>query len=228
MQVSDREIAGRTDEVRFDFTTGANALYGTAFADVDRDGVKDAGEAPVENATLFFDANGNGVRDLAEPITYSDLNGEYAFTDLPLALKSQSVFSTDFESGTPLEISGVTTTQPVQGYAGLGPTDDKFGGNFLRIADGASPTGVATLTLTDLPAHTSVDLSFLLAIIDTWDGSGSAPPQPDFFNVTVDGAPVFRGNVHERESSRARAELPADCGRRSHAGGSVSSIAASS
>ena len=41
------------------------------------------------------------------------------------------------------------------------------------IADGASPTGVATLTLTDLPAHTSVDLSFLLAIIDTWDGSGS-------------------------------------------------------
>ena len=191
LQASDREVAGRVDEVRFDFTTGANAICGTAFADTDRDGVQDAGDAPVENATLFLDANGNGVRELAEPITYSDLNGEYAFTDLPLALKSQTVFTTDFESGAPPEISGVTTTEPVQGYAGLGPTDDKFGGNFLRIADGGSPTGVATLTLTDLPAHTSVDLSFLLAIIDTWDGSGSAPAQPDFFNMSVDGTSVF-------------------------------------
>jgi len=56
------------------------------------------------------------------------------------------------------------------------------------------------LTLTGLPAHTSIDLKFLLAIIDTWDGSdsGSGAFQPDYFNVRIDGTSVFRETIdHE-------------------------------
>ena len=186
----DRKSAGRTDEVRFDFTTDANAIYGSAFADVDRDGVKDPGEAPLENVAVFLDANGNELRELDEPITFSDLNGRYAFTDLALPPRSQVVFSNDFNNGAPAQFTGVTTTESVQGYDGLGAAGNTFSGTFLRIADGGAPTGVATLTLTDLPAHTSIDLGFLLAIIDTWDGSGTGAA-PDIFNVTVDGTPVF-------------------------------------
>ena len=47
------------------------------------------------------------------------------------------------------------------------------------------------LTLTGLPAHTSVDVNFLLAIIDSWDGTGPNTFQPDYFNVAVDGVSVF-------------------------------------
>ena len=45
-----------------------------------------------------------------------------------------------------------------------------------------------------MPPHTTITVEFLLAIIDSWDGS-SFPPDttqaPDFFNVKVDGISVF-------------------------------------
>lgn len=106
------------------------------------------------------------------------------------------IFSTDFDSGVPAQLSGTVATESVGLYAGIGPAGNQFGGQFLRNATG-SP-GVAqtptTLTLTGLPVHTTLSLGFLFAAIDTWDGDFSAPgaPVPDYFNVTVDGAPVFR------------------------------------
>jgi hypothetical protein len=83
--------------------------------------------------------------------------------------------------------SGVTTLEPVQGFAGLG-TSSQFGGSFLRN-DSAPPTSTK-LTLSNLPYHTAVDLSFLLAVIDSWDGVGSTWGF-DTFTVTVDGNTVF-------------------------------------
>jgi hypothetical protein len=115
-----------------------------------------------------------------------------------------NVFATTFDSGAPAQISGVTSTESVQGFAGLGPAGDQFGGNFLRSTasgNGAAGTGAAanhgsptTLTLSGLPAHTSINIGFLLGMIDSWDGTGNrfgAQFAPDFFNVTVDGNPVF-------------------------------------
>lgn len=83
--------------------------------------------------------------------------------------------------------SGVTQLEPVQGFAGLG-TSSQFGGNFLRN-DSIPPTSTA-LTLSNLPNHTAVNLGFLLAVIDSWDGLGSTWGF-DTFTVTVDGATVF-------------------------------------
>jgi hypothetical protein len=94
----------------------------------------------------------------------------------------------------PLDVDFLTNLEFVQGYDGYG-----FGGNFLRndsvgidygeMGISASPT---TLTLTGLPAHTSIDINFLLAIIDSWDGSGpEGCCYPDILTVTVDGSTVF-------------------------------------
>lgn len=99
------------------------------------------------------------------------------------------VFYTDFNSGVPAEITGVTTLDSVQGLAGLGPSGNTFSGMLLHNATGAlglagSPT---ILTLTDLPEHTAIDLDFLLATLNTWDGETD-----DYFNVVVDGQTVFR------------------------------------
>ncbi len=102
-------------------------------------------------------------------------------------------FSTNFNSGAPPEFSGVTTTEGVQGCAGLGHGTDVFSGLLLRNDTGPYGGGPALptrLTLTGLPPHESIGLNFLLAIIDTWDGNAGGM-DPDIFNVTVDGHLVF-------------------------------------
>lgn len=104
------------------------------------------------------------------------------------AVPAQTVFSTDFESGIPTQITpGTAQLTGVQGYSGLGAPGRQFAGSFLR-----SETGNAVvLQLTNLPPHQVVHLDFLFAAIDSLDGAG-AYPQGDFFRVSVDGNPVFR------------------------------------
>jgi len=117
---------------------------------------------------------------------------------------SLTIFSTDFNSGVPIEmLNGISTTESVQGFAGRGTGSNVFSGDFLRNQTGGGPTGTAgsptILSLTNLPSHTSIDINFLLAIIDTWDGSSAAQGNgPDYFNVTVDGLAIFRETIdHE-------------------------------
>ena len=58
------------------------------------------------------------------------------------------VFQTDFDGALPAEISpGTATLTGVQGYAGLGPVGNQFGGNFLRSTTG----NTVTLQLSGLP-----------------------------------------------------------------------------
>ena len=97
--------------------------------------------------------------------------------------RAVQVFSTDFESGLPPEFNAPgCTIEPVQGYAGLGVAGNQFAGGFLRytivaIAD-------TKLTLHNLPPHDHVSISFLLGLIDSWDGT-------ELFKVSVDGVELF-------------------------------------
>jgi hypothetical protein len=82
---------------------------------------------------------------------------------------------------------GTATLTPSQGFAPLGPAGNQFGSTFLR-----GPTGtVITLTLSDLPPHSTLSISMLFAAIDSLDGTGSFPAG-DFFRITLDGVEVFR------------------------------------
>lgn len=97
------------------------------------------------------------------------------------------VFSTDFDGALPSEIAaGSATLTGVQGYAGLGPVGNQFGGNFLRSATGST----VTLSLTGLPAHNTISLEFLFAAIDSLDGTGVFPAG-DFFKIVFDGVTLF-------------------------------------
>lgn len=107
----------------------------------------------------------------------------------PLSPGSSLVFSTDFNNGVPAEFTGVTTLESVQGYAGLGNAPNIFDGDFLH--NSSIPPLPTTLTLTGLPAHTSIDLHFLLAIINSWDGYEGACCGSDSFTITIDGKPVL-------------------------------------
>jgi hypothetical protein len=93
------------------------------------------------------------------------------------------VFYTDFESGLPAAMSAQgAAIEGVQGYAGLGPSGNQFGGSFLRYT--SVPLYDTSLTLTGLPAHDHLSLAFLAAFIDSWDGT-------ELFKVTIDGTEVF-------------------------------------
>jgi len=87
----------------------------------------------------------------------------------------------DFEAGSaPAEITGGTVTT-TGGYSahGFGTYFNWSGGNAI------------TLNLSSLGSHTTLDLEFDLAIIDSWDGSVTSVA-PDYFNVTLDGNSVFQ------------------------------------
>ncbi len=105
---------------------------------------------------------------------------------------AEVVFYANFNSGVPPQFSGVTTIESVQGFNGLGTGTNVFDGNFLRNQT-SYPASKTVLTLTGLPPHTSIDLNFLLAILESWDGLGPPenPDGPDYFNVVIDGTLVF-------------------------------------
>jgi hypothetical protein len=97
------------------------------------------------------------------------------------------VFFSDFNGTLPSQIApGSATLTDVQGFAGLGPTGDQFGGNFLRSATG----NTVTLSLTGLPTHDTISLAFLFAAIDSLDGTGQFPAG-DFFKIVFDGTTLF-------------------------------------
>ena len=103
-------------------------------------------------------------------------------------LTAGHVFFTDFESGVPGQFSGAGAAEGTQGFVSAVPA---FQTLFLRNST-LSPIVNTTLTLNSLPAHNFLSISFLLAIIDQWDGS--APGYDDRFNVSVDGTTVFSQN----------------------------------
>lgn len=105
----------------------------------------------------------------------------------------EGAYSQDFDGGEATAL-GVSATisggqlTPVELYEGLGNEGRKFSGDFLR-----SPIdGLVRLEVVGLPPHNRISLGFLLAAIDSWDGTDAFCPQaPDRFIVSIDGALVF-------------------------------------
>lgn len=97
------------------------------------------------------------------------------------------VFTTDFNGALAPEIApGTATLTGVQGYGGLGPAGNQFGGTFLRSETG----NIVTLSLTGLPAHDTITLELLFAAIDSLDGTGTFP-SGDFFRIVFDSNILF-------------------------------------
>jgi hypothetical protein len=78
----------------------------------------------------------------------------------------------------------------VQGYIKYGTGTNNFSGDFLQ--NSSVPPMPTILTLNNLPAHRSIDLHFLLAIIDSWDGEGSGTCcGPDRLTIKIDGETII-------------------------------------
>lgn len=100
------------------------------------------------------------------------------------------IFSTNFDAGVPAAFSG-GNLESVSGLNGIGNAGNTFTGNLYRAAN------TITLTLSGLPVHTGVNLGFLFAAIDSWDGpAGFNCCGPDVMTVTVNGNTVFSNSFN--------------------------------
>jgi len=117
---------------------------------------------------------------------------------------AQEALYSDFNGALPAAMSpGVGQLTSVQGYSGLGRPGNTFTGSFLR-----SPTGnIVTITLTDLPPHTALTVSFLFAAIDSLDGTGNYP-EGDFLNCKLDGVSFFRESFANATAQQDQSYIP--------------------
>lgn len=114
------------------------------------------------------------------------------------------VFYADFNGSLSAEIApGSATLTGTQGYAGLGPAGNRFGGNFLRSATG----NTVTLSLAGLPAHDTISLAFLFAAIDSLDGTGTFPAG-DFFKIVFDGVTLFSESFANATAAQIQSYVP--------------------
>src|SRR3569833_1886037 len=101
-----------------------------------------------------------------------------------------TIFSTDFNSGAPAQITGangVANSTSVGGdivIDGLQLWQDYSTGN---------PNAPTTLTLSGLAANQSIGLDFTFLAIGSWDGTTEGPASPDYFNVTLNSNSIFQG-----------------------------------
>lgn len=87
-----------------------------------------------------------------------------------------------------LNVGDGSLSASTQGFNGVGG----FAGSFIHNTATGNPAAAVTLNLNGLPAHTAVDVNFLLAFIDSWDSNVGGFPQGDFFNVEIDGINVLQ------------------------------------
>jgi hypothetical protein len=129
----------------------------------------------------------------AETTTDSQASPPEAVGALPDAILASPVrvYFNNFDDPAFLA-SGVTggvtlagAAEPVQGYDGLGQAGNQFAGKLWRNTTTGNPAQKTRLILSGLPAHRSINLRFLLAIIDTWDGTSGGTNYPDYFNVVM-------------------------------------------
>lgn len=97
------------------------------------------------------------------------------------------VFFSDFDGAIPSEVGGYFTQESVFGLDGMSAPGgtSAFGGKLLRNDSTGDPASATTITLTDLPEHKHISLSFLLAAIDSWDSTNGSV-SPDLWRIEVD------------------------------------------
>lgn len=170
--------------------------------------MRQSARARIQCAQHIYRVGGNTMNRLKRLVVYGAA-ALFLLAPSPSPANGSQVYFNDFDGGLTVApgvtgtLGGITSTESVQGYAGLGTGSNTFGGDFLRNTTGGyasiggqigTPGSPTTLTLSGLPPHTSIDLNFLLAIIDSWDGSdpgGCTICHPDILTIAVDGNTAF-------------------------------------
>ena len=102
---------------------------------------------------------------------------------LSLQAQAAQVYANNFDSPATVA-AGVVAT--FTGDGALQGTTAPYSPTYGQIYRSNSDSVQTLLTLTNLPAHGTVDIDFLMAFLDSWDSNNGAPA-PDNLDLYVDG-----------------------------------------
>src|SRR5262249_22320553 len=109
---------------------------------------------------------------------------------------AQVIYTNDFENG----------SDPLPGWSDKSLSRTPSGRGFL----GEFINKVVSLSLDNLPAHSSLSLDFDLYLLHSWDGNatypvpgqGNVPAGPDVFDLRVEGGPTLLHTTFANVTSR--------------------------
>lgn len=108
-----------------------------------------------------------------------------------------TIYDNDFDAPATVA-AGVTDSFTVAGggtIATIGSYSASWG-NIFRNAT----TGLTTLTLGNLPAHSAINIDFVAAFLDSWDSTNGSPA-PDYLNVFIDTVMVAQYTANNASGS---------------------------
>ena len=131
---ADGGCAETSSDVTFTVTTVSGSIGDTVWFDTDGDGIKDAGENGLQGATVTLDPGTPG--NLADDITaITDVNGNYLFDNLQVAVYTVTVDVSTVTSGLPAGVA----------IADLIPTFDEDGVGTANTSTLSLPSGTDNL-----------------------------------------------------------------------------------
>jgi len=105
------------------------------------------------------------------------------------------VFTSDFELGTPPELSGAGSRVSVAGF----PVAAGLGGYAWQNTSAGNPATPTTISLTGLAAHTWLRVSFDFIAFDSWDGLNQTWG-PDYLNLVIGASAAQYSVIHSPAS----------------------------
>lgn len=97
------------------------------------------------------------------------------------------LYSNDFDA-LPTLAPGVTAGGFTNGGLEAANTFGSWTGNYYANRNMGNPAAASVLTLSNLPAHSAVNISFILGFLESWDSSNPSPFSPDYLKIEVDGS----------------------------------------
>ncbi|MEX2187071.1 MAG: SdrD B-like domain-containing protein [Pirellulales bacterium] len=187
-------------------------VHGTKWSDKDKDGIRDEGEPGLAGVFVWADADNDGIWDPgAEQFTFT-MSDDPATEDIDEtgSYWIENLYPGDY---TIREIvpAGYVRTYPVRNVQNFdrfesvtvsrdwssdspdhpGRLDIDRTPQNQRGFLGPFAAETVTLDLDDMPAHSTLDISFDLFVIGSWNGNAGGPNGPDRFQVRADGGTLL-------------------------------------
>jgi hypothetical protein len=149
--------------------TPNGAVVGSAYIDLNNNGVRDAGEPPLTGATVYADLNNNGTRDAGEPSTSTDSSGNYQVGGLAagsytIRLVLPSGWTATAASSATVSVGNGTV--PGVGLGAFAPTTTRTYTNRTAVKTSRGhPDAISTLVISD--AKPIYDLHITLSVSNT-------------------------------------------------------------
>ncbi len=179
-------------------STPDGAVVGSAYIDLNNNGIRDAGEPPLTGRTVYADLNNNGIRDAGEPSATTDGSGNYQIGGLAAGSYTiRLVLPSGWTAtaGSSATVSVGNGTVPSVDLGSFAPTTTRTYTNKTAVKTSkGKPNAISTLVISDAKAiydlHITLNVSNTQSLPLTVTLKG-----PDGTSVTLVAGAVINGTV---------------------------------